>query len=443
MIRKAAILACAALCASAAFSDVHALDILFAPLFTYEGEGDRASLCAFGPLIEHTGGFFALRPVFSLDTDSETSTFLYPLGASTADSTYFVPLMRRSGDPDHSRLDVFPIFSGIYKGERYGGVFPLYGHAVHRLGHDDALFVLWPVFMKTRKNDEQTYSFLWPVFSYRQGSLLRVFPVYGREVTGETEKTFAIWPVFHHESGPRRTVYAVLPLFRYEYGPAHWNASIAWPFFTYNRDDSLAHTSFDAPWPLVRVASGAYEETRVLPLYWSRDQGESYRMRSVLWPLWYTTSSVRKDVGGVPSMETTSAVLILNRLKTSIDAAGEFSRELTVWPFVHVSWSKDTSRWFFPALIPLYGDELFLRTWGAFLTLASGERTRASSRLSVLWKTFYWEHEERRSRWWFSFLASRSTTPASDTWGVLGNIITFSHRPEEPLPKTGTGTHVP
>jgi hypothetical protein len=159
---------------------------------------------------------------------------------------------------------------------------------------------------------------LWPFFSYRRDELFRVFPLFGCKEEGPQTSTFFLWPFFTRERGPERDVDAVLPLFRLEQGPSHWNMSVLWPFFNYNRDEAAPHTSVDFPWPLVRRASGSYEETRIFPLYWNRDEGPSYRYRAVLWPLWSRTLTTTPGEG----TEKTTSILILNRITTGTDPSG-------------------------------------------------------------------------------------------------------------------------
>lgn len=423
--RFLAIITCTALCFLSPAQETSARDILFGPLLTYETQGQEKSLCALGPLVEVADGFFAIRPFTSHDTPSGTTTFLYPLGKATPDGSYFIPFMRRDARQDHERFDLFPFFSGTSRGKSYWGVFPLYGSSVDRLGYDEAVFVLWPLYARTTKEGKDTYSFAWPFFSYSPGSLVRFFPFYGHESSREEESYFVLWPIFHRQRGPDRTVTALLPLFRFERGIDHYNGSLLWPLFTINNDHSLRHTSIDAPWPIIRFARGAYTETRIFPLFWEKDEGPSYHMRSILWPLWNDTTSVSQGMDG-PTEERTKSILILNRFTNTSMPGPRSSGKLTVWPLFHATWDERGYTWSFPAVIPLYGDACFDATWGAMLTLAQFSREGASSRVNILWKTLFWEHDDKASRWWLSCLVSRSTSDTTTTWGFLGNLLSFT-----------------
>ncbi len=403
----------------------HARDLCFSPLFSCESGEGGYTVDGLGPILEVSPDHRALRPLFYQDREQQTSCILCPLGKVAPDHAYFVPFMRWRTDGGSRSFDLFPYFSGTYEGKDYHGLFPLYGRVFHRYGFDEAKFVLWPLYAETRHDDAVTHTVCWPVFSYRSGELFRVFPLYGTEKTADAEYTFALWPVFHRE---RRTggggMAAALPLFHTEYGPSHWNASFLWPFFTYNRDDAAGHTSLDLPWPFIRLARGGYEETRIFPLYWFKDEGPKFRRLAVLWPLWMRTSSAGQRQG---DQEVTTSVLILSSLseKTS---GGTTSSSLTVWPLVHCTREQEQRAWSFPALIPFYGDEWFNRTWGEFLTLAKGSTDGASSTTNILWKSFYREQRLGLSRWSFLFLVSHRETPDYTEWGFLGNLIRFRGR---------------
>lgn len=395
-------------------------DLLFAPIFSYETKGDDYSIQGLGPVIDYSTAHQALRPLYYRDAEEETSYILYPFGKSTPDHSYFIPFMMMQKEKAHPHLEVFPYFSGAYDGKDYWGVFPLYGHVLHRFGFDEAGFFLWPLYSRTEVSGAATHSFLWPIFSYRRDALFRVFPLYGQEKSVDSQSTFVLWPIFFHERSSSGSMIAALPLFRYEQGPTHWNASFLWPFFTYNRDDASGHTSADFPWPFVRTATGAYEETRIFPLYWTKTEGRGYRRQTVLWPLWTTTTSTGGQAG---TEETTTSILILNRATDKTAPDGKTSRWLTVWPLVHATRDGEDRTWQFPALIPLYTDEGFCRTWGEFLTLARGSSDERTSRVDILWKSFFWESGPDMTRWSLLFLASRRTTPAYTEWGFLGNLL--------------------
>ncbi|HOV65006.1 MAG TPA: hypothetical protein PLG43_14130, partial [Spirochaetia bacterium] len=291
--------------------DAAAASINFSPLFSYESMDERYDLALAGPLLEFTSDFTAVRPLFYRD-DSQTD-LLYPLGhSSTGTNGYFAPLLRYSSEKDRKNVDVLLFSYGRDNDETYGGFFPFYGTYSHRFGHDKLHYVLWPLYTKMIDDDRTTYSILWPVLKYSSGRELQVFPLYGYKKAENYRHDYFLWPFIHHKTGVERFD-AFLPFFAYTRGDTNRGVSIIWPFFTYNRNTSPELTSIAFPWPLVRFASGAYEEKEVFPFYWSKDYGEEYRMRMILWPLYRHVSSynAKEDV----REESTSILILSSKMK--------------------------------------------------------------------------------------------------------------------------------
>src|SRR6185295_14642818 len=96
----------------------------------------------------------------------------------------------------------------------YTALVPFYGHLDHRFYRDEADFVMWPLYVKSRKKDVVTWNMPWPIFHIREGEALRGWqfvPIAGRErkgVTTETngfgelriigghDKRFVLWPIY-------------------------------------------------------------------------------------------------------------------------------------------------------------------------------------------------------------------------------------------------------
>ncbi len=215
---------------------------------------------------------------------------------------------------------------------------------------------------------------------------------------------------------------AVLPLFQYDRGSTYYNISILWPFFTYNQDDLAHHTSVDFPWPLIRIASGAYEEIKIFPFYWTNTDGKTYSKRHILWPLWSKRSWNYEDTG---TEEETITILLMNWFTKKTLQDGQISRRVILWPFLYTSQEGDRSEWHLPCIFPLFFDEGFARVWGPVLSIAEGASDGSSSEMSILWRTIYMEKKGDVQRLSLSFLASTTQTPAYRQWGFLGNLLSF------------------
>jgi hypothetical protein len=295
----------------------------------------------------------------------------------------------------------------------------------HRFGYDKTRFILFPLYVETDLDETSTHSFLWPIFSYSKGNLYRVFPLYGWEKSTDTTSQFLLWPIFFHRRGPdERKMDAALPLFRYDRGPTYWNMSVIWPFFNYNRDYANNLVSADFPWPLIRTASGPYEETRIFPLYWSKSDMK-HTWKTIAWPLW---SRSTWHFEGTGMDEETTMVLLTNWVTRKTMQDGQTSQKVVLWPFLYTYRDGERSEWYFPSLVPLFFDERFARIWGPVLSVAEGNSGEKSSETSILWRTIRWGTEGDTKSWSVSFLVSSKQTPEYHQWGFLGNLLTFRQK---------------
>ncbi|MEN6475286.1 MAG: hypothetical protein ABFD81_14825 [Syntrophaceae bacterium] len=392
----------------------------FAPLVTYTSDKEGYTCTVLGPFLEFTSEHSALRPLFYKQKDS--LEVLYPLGRFTTLRSRFIPLYRSQSEPDKSdsHTDLFPVFWGEHAGRKYGGVFPLYGTLLHRYGMDEAHFVLWPLYQSSTSGDVHRYSVLWPIFTYSPGREYKAFPLYGYERSEDEKHHYFLWPIFHHKRGTQN-MDAVLPLFSRTWGKENVSISILWPFFTYNRDDAWGLTSMDMPWPLVRYATGPYEERRIFPLYWSKTQGPQSARKTILWPI-YSMHSVSDPEQGFADTTTRIFILVSRRHETK---QGRTTTTLHAWPIYYAYAGQDTSRWRFPDVIP-WDDEGFARNWLPLLTLASGEKTQAGSQVDILWHTLTYARGADRVRAALSFLFSYEHARDSRRIGFLSDLVSFT-----------------
>lgn len=395
---------------------VRAAQINFAPLFRYESDEESYDLSIAGPILEFSSGSVAVRPLYYRD-DTQTD-ILYPLGRSTKINSHFVPLFRYSNQNEVKNFDLLLFTYGRDHDQTYGAFFPFYGNLINRFGHDRIRFVLWPLYTRIVDDDQETYSILWPFLKYSSGREFQLFPLYGYEKTINYRHDYVLWPLIHHRRGVEN-IDAVLPFFYYTRNETYRGISILWPFFTYNRNTSPEHTSITFPWPFVRYASGAYEERQFFPFYWSKIQGNAYRMQTVLWPFYRHVSSF--DSGTNTRQDTVSILLLSSKAKTIKKEVVE-SESLTVWPLWHNHKYPGHSSWYFPWIVPLH-DEGFRKNYLPLLTLANGKSTPESSELDILWHTVSLRREDALSRFSLSFLFSYERGPEYKQVGFLSDLL--------------------
>jgi hypothetical protein len=408
------------------------------PFFSYESQGNEHTFRGFGQILEFSDHITAVRPFYYMDKDTSEVDILYPLGRFTKERGLLFPLYRHTDQEereDHNHTEIFPVFYGRYKDTSYWGIFPIYGTMYHRFGYERARFLLLPLYADTKTDDQITYTVLWPIFSYGEDRLFRVFPLYGWKKTDDTTSQYVLWPLIQHsrELGDKK-MDAVLPLFRYDRGPTHQSISIGWPFFTYTTDSVAQHTSADFPWPLIRIASGAYEEIKVFPFYWSYTDGKTYSRTNILWPLWTKRYWHYDDT---KADEEIISVLLTNWLTRKTTPEGQTSMSLYLWPFFHSARDGEQSQWHFPCIFPFFFDEGFSRIWGPVLSVAQGASDQSTSELSILWRTIFMEKKGDTQKFSLSFLVSTTQTPEYRQWGFLGNLLSFKQTIKKNDPAIG------
>jgi len=403
---------------------LYCLEINLAPFMYYSSNKNQFEFSALGPIFEVTSSNIALRPLFY--RDKTHIDILYPLGKCTDSRSRFSPVFRYERADEHMCFDLLLFFYGRDETKRYGGVFPLYGHLKNRFGFDEAGFVLWPLYSKSTTDDVNTYTLLWPIFTYSKGYKFKVFPVYGQEKQKDEMTQYLLWPIFHHKKSSSSQMDAILPLFFYDRGNSYKNMSILWPFFTYNKDYAYPHTSMDCPWPIIRFASGGYEEVRIFPLYWEK-KGPGYNMKSIMWPVYRKEYSADIDLGR--SIEK-NQILILSGTTHETQRDGDKIDTLSIWPLFYSY--KDTTHhsWHMPNIIP-FNDDGFKLNWEPLLTLASASKTYNASTLDILWHTIYYTKAGPTYRTSFSFILSYEKAATYRQLGLLFNLLQFKWERQE------------
>lgn len=410
-------------------SPLCAAGLNFAPIVKYERDETGTSVSALGPLFEKTPEYTALRPLWF--HEEGRTDFLYPLGTVRDDHERFTPFYSRQIDEQHPRWLCFPCFGGTWKGERYGGMFPFYGHVEQRFGVDDGRFVLWPVYTRTTEDDRDTWRILWPIFTYSPGHVWKVFPLYGREQEDDELKEYALWPLIHHHRTPERSFDAFLPFFAWDRGPEHRSISVLWPLFTVNDNYRAGHHSVDMPWPFVRYATGAYEELRVFPFYWHKEKpvaafgGDAMERTGILWPC-YSERITRYPREGLTLRQR--RILILSGTRERYDHGELVRRELSAWPLWYQLNDAGNVSWRFPNLVPL-NERGWAHLWTPVLTLASGEEGPDFRTVDLLWHTVTYERHGDHVRLECSFIFSYERHGKQVTVGSLSDLITIPVRP--------------
>jgi hypothetical protein len=331
------------------------------PLF-YRREGEDSEVWGVPPLVSSARmldgerkHIFVLPPVFAYHRYGEDWRwqFLQWFNGSSQDRI----------EDDLKRFNLFPIFfwqDSTDPEQDYWAVFPLHGTLKNRFFRDEAQFTLFPVWLKTRKNEVVTRNVLFPIFHLRDGPGIegwQFWPLLGHErkapgartnLSDEVEvvpghdKWFALWPVYFRNrlgigtDNPTR-VDAALPLYFLERSPKRDHTAVIWPLFSWSDDRENKFRQFNAPWPLIGFARGEGKRLdRVIPFY-SVGRTTNVTAISYMWPIWKQRqlempdySRDRRQVG----------IILYADERETYKASGQTARRIDAWPFF--SWVRDT-----------------------------------------------------------------------------------------------------
>ena len=254
-------------------------------------------------------------------TESEEFDLLYPLVTyDRFGDQYRWPVFQLlsvgSGPTQHEdtrrRLTLFPFYfqqRSSDPSENYTTILPFYGHIKNRLFRDEISFVMFPLYVQTRKADVVTDNYLYPLFHLRHGEDLRgwqLWPLAGREHKGITTQTngfndvqtigghdkfFLLWPLFFEQKAGIGTanpqwMQGSIPAYNLLRSPQRDSTTVLWPFFSRIDDREKQYREWEVPWPFIIIARGQGKTTtRVFPLF-GRAHSAYLESDFYLWPVY-------------------------------------------------------------------------------------------------------------------------------------------------------------
>ncbi|WP_068671154.1 hypothetical protein [Thermosulfurimonas dismutans] len=415
------------------------------PLLFYAKEKERSRLELLGPFIYRYRNTkedsFSLRPIFTEVTNKEEKTedlyFLSPLGHYHKEKDFrrfrLVPLFsydwvegEKTSGAHHT---YFPVFWGrTESGEKYWGLFPIYGRMKERFGYDEIRFVLWPIYSQAREGSNRSTNILWPIFNYSRGPELsgfKVWPIWGyRERKGQFRRSFFLWPFFiseerYYDDGPPARKRMFFPLWVREEGPRYRKTIYFWPFFQHLETTDQRFKQWDLPWPIFQIQKGEDKEGfRIFPLFGYRKTSDK-ESNFVLWPIFQGEHLVRGK-----EEETSARILLLSRYRKVYREGEEKESFIRFWPlFVRYRSSEGESLFYFPAILPFY-DEGVERNWGPFLKLLEYYRFPDGKRyFKLLWGLYRYEAGPSKSVQEIAFLLSLRRSPSEFEFSLFHGLF--------------------
>ncbi|MCB1126932.1 MAG: hypothetical protein KDM81_10575, partial [Verrucomicrobiae bacterium] len=239
---------------------------------------------------------FTLSPLFSYYTEPSVEAafvdVLYPVvtydryGSESRFQIFQVISFSGGADQEAARSRTYTLFPFLFARrsenpeENYTALWPLYGTMQKRLFRDATKFLLWPLYVQTRKADVVTDNYVAPFVHVRRGNGLQgwqFWPFAGHEVKLPTvrtntlgelepvaahEKRFVMWPFYATGSSGLGTTNEMtqglfLPFYSYQRSPARDTRTYFWPFgVTLTDDREIGYRQTSVLWPVYIRARG-------------------------------------------------------------------------------------------------------------------------------------------------------------------------------------------
>ncbi len=439
-------------CADPALAD-DATVSTFWPFFDYRSSesADYQSLHLLGPFIKYeTKGDeteYALRPLFyrAVDEEGRSSTdVLYPLFGATnkGDSSrfHFFHLFSfdfgESESGSRNRGYLFPFFFyGEEEQGSYKAFFPFGGTLYNWFGRDRISFVLFPIYSQTERKGTRVDNILWPFFASISGeneSGSKFWPLLGQSrKEGVYRKSFFLWPIFFSESlkldtdNPEERR-AAWPFYISMESPQKSSTTVLWPFFTKTEDRVKGYTSWDAPWPLVRVTEGEkYHGKKFLPFY-ADETIDVKRNRWYVWPV-YKIEEMNSEL--IERRRDRVLFFLYSDTREAKLETGESMRRIDFWPFFGYKRTNGVSRLHVLSLIePFFpNNESIERLWAPLWRVYQQKWDRQGNHVvSLLWNLYWHEKQGDKVAWeLFPLVAYRKESEQDKELNILKGLFNY------------------
>ena len=232
-----------------------------------------------------------------------------------------------------------------------------------------------PFYLQTRVDDQETSSFLYPLFTWRKQAGYTSFSFYQlvndsreQEVERAGVHHFDVWPFyFSRDTGDPATSYQAFFPFggtikqRLGKDRIHF---VAFPLYSFVEKGEKQTTH--APWPFLRfIGGGGYHGFEFWPLFGRQGRDGDYDRQFYLWPLIYKSATHLSE----PEPDVKFGVLPFY----TRDTGPGYISENYVWPFfgyTHRTLPKryDERRYLWPFLVQGRGDTNYVNRWAPLYT---------------------------------------------------------------------------
>ena len=357
-----------------------------------------------GPVIKYRAGpegmELGIKPLFHYSSDSgkksKRFTLMFPFAGfrKKPDALYIHALFHlmelnvtttKTGFKE-KEFALYPFLfkkSAENKENNYLALFPIAGRLKNKFFKDEITFIMFPLFMETRKDGEVNRNFLWPILAFYGGKGqrgMRIWPLFGfREKKDQLDEKFALWPIFASKRGvfygEEVKSLSILPFYSSVQTENKKYTTYMWPFINHIVDKNKDIERWDVPWPILNVTRGSKRQNRFFPIY-SKEVGKHDKDGFILWPIYRYSEAYFADY---KRRRDRVLLFIYSDIKEEpIIEGGRSGRRIDLWPLF--TYSRDAT-----------GERRlhFLSIFEPFLHSNEGIEKNYSS----LWRIFTWRSE--------------------------------------------------
>lgn len=333
------------------------------PVIWYGEDGEVTSRSTLGPFVFHQvrgdQTIRGIRPLYydrvGPGDDRRYQAWLFPLFrrqeiGPDVDWHYLLigrTERRLAGYRDILNVSVFPFFfyqsTGVEE-ELRGGIFPLGGRVRGQFFHDEADWVMFPLYARLRSGQVDTYYTPFPFVRTRRGPGTRgfeIWPIYGATRTeGKQENRYLFWPLgfsqrtFNPEDGELTShARGFLPFYSHRDSPTMRDRNYVWPFFGRTVSTSPEYTETRYFWPFLVHRDGVQSTRQRIAPFYTRRQSEAIDQRWILFPFFRTRITPERD--GLVQVQNQFLYFMLWDVEQfdPLRPEAPSARKIHLWPF--------------------------------------------------------------------------------------------------------------
>ncbi|HVN95460.1 MAG TPA: hypothetical protein VMT62_03450 [Syntrophorhabdaceae bacterium] len=361
-----------------------------------------------GPLVSYDeeggGKHLVVRPFLSSYDSEEGGTlhYLFPLGKSTPEKSYFVPIyLSKKSETESDAAFLLFFGGGSEKKGSYGGFFPFYGYLYNRFSQDEIDFFAWPLYSHIEADGATKTNVLWPFFASYGGTDrgFKAWPLYGDHLRPGVRRTrFYLWPIFFKDEKNLDTdepidSFFAIPFYLRSTSRLREYKAVLWPFFTYSRDPDKE--KWNILWPIFSKTAGEEDNGySYFPIISKETKGKD-RTFSFLWPIYREYEFYVKD-----ERFFQRSIVVINRYME--DDRGVF---FNVWPFFEYQAKNQDATFLFPSILP-FRDRGFDRIIKPLITLYERKKTSDRTTTNLCYGLYTYERTDETWKTRFAFILS-------------------------------------